>query len=259
MPPLVDIHVHLLAGLDDGPKTPEDALAMCRMMTEEGIVYAAAGAHQNDDYPANTPDRLRTAAGELAHRLRDAGIPLQTQPSAEIMVSPETLAQLDRGDLLTVGDTGKYLLIEMPHGLCVELKWLVEEFVDRGIRPILGHAERVPEVLHDPGRAEALIAAGCLLQVSSKSITDPPNSADAAAIRSWFQRRMVHLLGSDGHSLRRRPPVMKAAYQVVEKLVGPQEAERIGSATGRAVLEGRPVTVPAPAPPPRRWFAWLTG
>jgi hypothetical protein len=52
---------------------------------------------------------------------------------------------------------------------------------------------------------------------------------------------------------------MKAAYQVVEKLVGPQEAERIGSATGRAVLEGRPVTVPAPAPPPRRWFAWLTG
>ncbi len=132
MPPLVDIHVHLLAGLDDGPRTPEDAVAMCRMMTEEGIRYAAAGAHQNDEYPNNTPDKLRTAAGELAERLRAADIPLETKPSAEVMVSTETLDQLQRKDLLTIGDTGRYILIEMPHGLCVELKWLVEELVDRG-------------------------------------------------------------------------------------------------------------------------------
>ncbi|MBX7103251.1 MAG: protein tyrosine phosphatase [Gemmataceae bacterium] len=259
MPPLVDIHVHLLAGLDDGPKTPEDAVEMCRRMVEEGIGFAAAGAHQNDEYPDNTPDRLRAAEKELVERLRTAGIPLKTKPSAEIMVGVNTLEQFGRGELLTVGDTGRYVLVEMPHGLCVEMKWLVEEFVERGVRPILGHAERVPEVLHDPGRAEGLIQAGCLFQVSSKSITNPPSPEDGRAIKSWFKRRMVHLLGSDGHSLRRRPPVMKDAYRVVEKWVGAEEAERIGSLTGQAVLEGRPVTVPKPLPATRNWFAWLTG
>lgn len=259
MPPLVDIHVHLLAGLDDGPRTPDDAIGMCRMMVEQGIGFAAAGAHQNDEYPDNTPERLRTAAGELAERLKQADIPLRTKPCAEVMVGIDTLDRFQRSELLTVGDTGRYILVEMPHGLCVEIKWLVEEFVERGVRPILGHAERVTELLHDPGRAEALIAAGCLFQVSSKSITHPPTGEDARAIKDWFLRRMVHVLGSDGHSLRRRPPVMRDAYRQVEKWVGRQEAERIGSLTGQLILEGKPVTAPAPLPPPRKWFSWLTG
>lgn len=259
MPPLVDIHVHLLAGLDDGPKTPEDALAMCKMMVEQGIGYAAAGAHQNDDYPNNTPDAIRAAAGKLAEQLQSNNVPLQTKPCSEVMVSTETLNQLDRGELMTVGDTGKYILIEMPHGLCVELKWMVQELDDRGYRPILGHAERYPEVLHDPGRAEGLIHAGCLMQVSSKSITDPPCREDAIAIKNWFKRRMVHVLGSDGHSLKRRPPVMAAAYHQVVKWVGEAEAQFIASTNGIAILHGRPIHVPPPLPPAKGWFGWLSG
>ncbi len=259
IPPLVDIHVHLLAGMDDGPKTAEDALAMCKMMVDQGIRHAAAGAHQNDEYPNNSPDTIRTAQASLAEQLKANDVPLQTRPCAEVMVGTETLNQLDRGELMTIGDTGKYLLIEMPHGLCVELKWLLQEFDDRNIRPILGHAERCPEVLHDPGRAEELIQAGCLLQVSSKSITDPPNREDALAIKSWFKRRMVHVLGSDGHSLRRRPPVMAAAYQQIVKWVGEAEAERIGSFNGIAILNGRAVTLPLPLPATKSWFAWLGG
>lgn len=258
MPPLVDIHVHLLAGMDDGPKTAADALAMCKMMVEEGIVHAAAGAHQNSDYPDNTPQRIRDAAATLATQLKDNNIPLAVRPCAEVMVSVETLEQLSRGELMTVGDTGKYLLIEMPHNLCVELKWLVQELDERNLRPILGHAERIPEVLHEPELAEALIQAGSLFQVSSKAITDPPSREDALAIKTWFKRRMVHFLGSDGHSLRRRPPVMAAAFRQVEKWVGPQEAERIASTNGIAALHGRPIQAPPIAPAPKKWFAWLS-
>jgi protein-tyrosine phosphatase len=259
MPPLVDIHVHLLAGMDDGPKTADDALSMCKMMVEQGIRYAAAGAHQNDDYPDNSPDRIRAAAAKLAEQLKANEVQLDVRPCAEVMVGIETLNQLGRGELMTVGDAGKYLLIEMPHGLCVELKWLVQELDDRNIRPILGHAERSPEVLHDSGRAEALIQAGCLLQVSSKSITDPPSRQDAIAIRNWFKRRMVHVLGSDGHSLRRRPPVMAAAYKQVVKWVGEAEAVRIASANGIAMLHGRPIHVPPPLPATKSWFSWFSG
>lgn len=257
MIPLVDIHVHLLAGLDDGPRTPDDAVAMCRMMAEQGVRHAAACAHQNDDYPDNSPDRIKEAAARLAEALQAADIPLKTYPCAEVMVGVDTLDRFGKGELLTVGDNRRYILIEMPHGLCVEVKWLVEEFLDRGVRPILGHAERSPELLHDPGRVEALISVGCLIQVSSKSITNPATKEDAVALKSWFKRRCVHLLGSDGHSVRRRPPNLGEAFHQVCRWVDPPTAEAIGSKNGIALLEGRPIQVPAPEPPRRKWFSWL--
>lgn len=259
MPPLVDIHVHLLAGMDDGPKTADDALSMCKMMVEQGIRYAAAGAHQNNVYPDNSPEKIRAATDKLAEQLKFNEVSLEVRPCAEVMVGIDTLDRLNRGELMTVGDTGRYLLIEMPHNLCVELKWLVQELDDRNIQPILGHAERSPEVLHDAGRAEALIQAGCLLQVSSKSITDPPSRQDGIAIRNWFKRRMVHVLGSDGHSPRRRPPVMAAAYRQIVKWVGKAEADRIASANGIAVLHGRPIQVPQPLPASNSWLSWFKG
>jgi protein-tyrosine phosphatase len=193
----------------------------------------------------------------LAENLKAHNTELTTYPCAEVMVGTETLNQLERGELLTVADNRRYILIEMPHGLCVEVKWMVEELLERGLRPILGHAERSPELLHDPGRVESLISVGCLVQVSSKSITDPASTEDASALKSWFRRRCVHLLGSDGHSVRRRPPHLAAAFHQVQRWVGAEAAETIASRNGIAVLQGRPIQVPAPEPLRRKWFSWL--
>jgi protein-tyrosine phosphatase len=258
MPPLVDTHVHLLAGLDDGPRTPEEALDMARLMCEEGVRHTVACAHQNDDYPTNNAAVIREATARFAQGVAALELPLAVHPCAEVMVGPELLERLDQGELMTVGDLKRYLLIEMPHGMYVELAWLVEELVERNLRPILGHPERCPELLHEPGAIENLIQSGCMVQVSSNSITDPDNAADAAAIKDWFRRRIVHFLGSDGHSVRRRPPVMADAFRRMEKWVGPAEAERIGSTNGLAMLAGQLLQVPLPLPR-RKWFSWLTG
>src|SRR5579859_3505167 len=139
MLPFVDIHCHLLAGLDDGPKTDDEALAMCRMAFEDGTHMIAATAHQNPRWSQVTPDRIRHAATKLARQLRDARLPLATMPSAEVMIQPDTETAWHAGRLLTVGDRGKYLLIELPHGLYVELRELVRRLVHCGIRPILAH------------------------------------------------------------------------------------------------------------------------
>src|SRR5881275_446609 len=120
MPPLVDTHVHLLAGLDDGPRTPEDALAMCRMMVDEGVRHTVACAHQNDDYPNNSSDVIRAATARLAEGIKALELPLKVYPCAEVMVGPQTLDQLARGELMSVADNRRYILLEMPHGLCVE-------------------------------------------------------------------------------------------------------------------------------------------
>ncbi len=256
MLPLVDIHVHLLAGLDDGPRTPDDALAMCRRLCAEGAGMAAALAHQNERYPDVTPDVIRAAAGRLTAALREQRVPLTVYPCAEVMVDPDLEASWGAGRLLSIADRGAYLLVEMPHGLYVDLRPTARNLRPRGVRLILAHPERQPEVLHESGAVEALIREGCLVQVSSGSITDPATASDRRALKSWLRRGCVHFLGSDGHSLNRRPPLLAAAYRTIRGWAGASVADRVGSTNGTAVLNGLPLRVPEPEPERRWWPLW---
>jgi len=105
------MHCHLLAGLDDGPAADGDAVAMCRRAYDEGTRMIAATAHQNDRYPAVTPERIRQAWSHLAQTLREAEVALTTFPCAEVMVHPNMDASWEKGDLLSVSDRRKYMLI----------------------------------------------------------------------------------------------------------------------------------------------------
>src|SRR5688572_3603952 len=116
MIPLADTHVHLLAGLDDGPPTTDVAAAMCRMLVAEGARHATALAHQNDDYPDNTADRLRSSAAILTADLAAKNIPLHVYPTGEVMLSPTLVEDWRAGRLLSYGGHGRFLLVEMPHG-----------------------------------------------------------------------------------------------------------------------------------------------
>jgi protein-tyrosine phosphatase len=254
MIPLVDMHVHLLAGVDDGPRDDAEALEMCRLAYAEGTRTAAATAHQNDHYPAVTPERIRAAAGHLQGQLRQAGLDLAVFPCAEVMVHPDLEAAWREGKLLSVAGRGQYLLVEMPHGLFVDLRDTFQALCRAGVRPILAHPERHPELLLDGGRIEEFIRAGCLVQVSSGSVTAPKNRQEARALKDWFKRGIVHLLGSDGHSPRRRRPLLAEAYRCISRWVGSGTADRVCSTNGTAVAHGLPLRVPLPEPK-RRWFA----
>jgi protein-tyrosine phosphatase len=254
MVPLVDTHCHLLPGLDDGPRTWDDALAMCRLAYQEGVRLMAATAHQNERWSEVTPERIRSACEDLSRRLRQEGIAISVFPCAEVTARVDLDVAWAQGQLLGVADRKKYLLVEMPHRLFVDLRPVVRRLREADVRPILAHPERQPELLHEPGVIEGLIGLGCLVQVSSASVTDPPGRADARALRSWFRRGCVHLVGSDGHSPTRRPPRLAAAYRQVCRWAGPVIADRVFSTNGMAVLQSLPMRVSEPAPR-RAW--WL--
>jgi protein-tyrosine phosphatase len=152
------------------------------------------------------------------------------------------------------------LLIEMPHGLVVDLRHTVTKLRQQGIRPILAHPERHQELLDDTGRMEELIQLGCLVQVSTKSIADSPNWRQARTLKDWLKRGLVHVLGSDGHSPRREPPLMQQAYQQIVHWAGAAVADRVGSTNGLAIAGGLPLHL-APIVPRRRtrtlFPAWL--
>jgi protein-tyrosine phosphatase len=258
MAPLADTHVHLLAGRDDGPGTPDEARAMCRMLVAEGARTATALAHQNADYPDNTPDALRAAAAALAADLTAAGVPLTVYPSAEILLTEHLVADWTAGRTLSLADRGKWLLVEMPHGGFVDLRPLAAELKPLGVRIVLAHAERYEPLTEDAALVEQFIAAGCLMQVTADALADPPPGHERV-LKLWAKSGMIHLLGSDGHNLERRPPRLRAGYRVLAKWLGPGPADVIAGLRGAAVLQGLPVSVPAPRRPKASWFARLFG
>jgi len=254
--PLADTHVHLLAGLDDGPATPAEAVAMCRFLVSEGAGFATALAHQNDDYPDNTPDRLRAAAAALAAELERKKVKLSVHPTGEVMLGPDTLADWHAGRLLTVGDTGAYLLVEMPHRDFVDVLPLVAAVAPT--RLVIAHAERYPPLLFDPARAAAWVAAGCLLQVTAAALADPWDDDMARGLRDWADVGMIHVIGSDGHGIDRRRPLLAEGYRALRALAGRAAARRAGEEWGAAVLRGAALPVPMPAVR-RSWFGRILG
>jgi protein-tyrosine phosphatase len=228
MVPLADTHVHLFAGRDDGPATVEEAVAMCRMLAAEGVRAAASLSHQNDGYPDNTPDNLRLCHKELAATLKAEKIPLTPYATGEVMAGPELVEKWKAGKSL-------------------------------GVRIIIAHAERYPELLHDPALCDQWIRLGCLIQVTARGLARPTSGSDEAALKYWVKQGMVHLLCSDGHNLDRRPPRIKEGYDVLKRWAGMGAADRIGGIWGNAVLQGLPVVAPPPLKPKRSWFSRLFG
>lgn len=256
MSDFTDLHSHLLAGLDDGPRTWDDALTMCWLAAQEGVRHTVALAHQNERWPVS-PEAIRAGGRELAQRLQSADIPLRVFPAAEVEASVEVCEAWAAGRLVSVGDHGRVLLVEMPHGLFVDLRPSVRGLRRLGLRVLLAHPERHPELLQEPGALEELIGLGCLVQVSSKSITDPARPGDTALLRDWFRRGCVHVLGTDAHSPRRRPPRMAQAFTRISEWVGAEAALRICRDNGLALLHGQPLEVPPPEKPRRWWPARL--
>jgi protein-tyrosine phosphatase len=171
--------------MDDGPRSDEEALAMWRIAYEAGTRMVAALAHQNNHYPDATPELIRTATKRLAQSLQEARLPLAVFPAGEVMASPDLESRWQEGKLLTVADRGDYLLVEMPHGLCVDLRAIVSRLRQAGVRVILAHPEVVPELLHDSGAIDQLVQTGCLVQVTARNIAEPSTGQDERALRSW--------------------------------------------------------------------------
>jgi protein-tyrosine phosphatase len=253
--PLVDVHCHLLAGLDDGPKDWEQAIAMCQLAWNDGVRAIAATAHQNPQWPNVTPSRILLETDQLMQRLQAEQLPLAVYPTAEVMIGPDIEIDLECDRLLTISNLMRYLLVELPHGMFLDLRDMVSRMLKMGVRPILVHPERHPELLFGNDVVEDLILRGCLIQVNADSITQQTHPQVTEALRSWARRGIIHLIASDGHSTTRRKPGVSAAYNQIAEWTDWATADRICSTNGMAVLEGLPLKTPRPTPRKRTWFA----
>jgi protein-tyrosine phosphatase len=239
---VIDLHTHVLPGLDDGPSTLDGSLAVAEVAARAGTRTLVATPHLRADHPAVRPAELATRAGELTEQLRERGLPVEVLPGAEVdLVAAAGLAR-DELALATLGGNGSDLLVETPYGpLPIDFPDHLLALAGRGFRLTLAHPERSRTIQARPELVGTLVERGILVQLTASSLSGRGGSAGAA--RTLLERGWAHVLASDAHALDRRPPDLGA--QLREAIAAlPQAADELEwmvTVAPRAILDGRPL------------------
>lgn len=257
---MIDLHVHLLPGIDDGPSTLERALSMCRQAGEDGCTDLVATPHQRHEFWWNGEDEpLRTLRDELEEGLRERmDDPPRLHLGAEVRVGEGLLEALDlraegRADSGVLPLAGsRYLLLELSRYVPEpDPAGLIHEVVVAGWRPILAHPEQIHWLVDDLPLVERLVGLGAMLQVTGASVLGRYGRATRDRARNLLDAELAHFLASDGHDLDARPPGLSAGRAAVAHRWGEEVAERLTETNPRAVLDDRPLTEPGRAAAPR--------
>jgi protein-tyrosine phosphatase len=210
---LIDLHCHVLPGLDDGPATVEEAIALARGAREDGIATIAATPHIASAYPGIDSARIRAAVGTLQPELDAAGVDVRIVPGAE--VSATRAAELDDAELarLTLGG-GPWLLLECPLAatLAPGFAAVARSLARRDYQLLLAHPERSPLFLRSPSLLEELVGEGMLAQVTSAALSGRYGRIVRDLALSLVERGTAHVVASDGHGAHR--PAMIAGELV---------------------------------------------
>jgi protein-tyrosine phosphatase len=252
----VDIHCHLLPGIDDGAKDWDESLAMARLAVEDGTRTIVATPHQLGNFGHNRGDEIRRLANELQQRLDAAGIPINMLPGADVRIEPGLAARLAGGDVLTLGDHRRHVLLELPHELYLPLEPVLRELSQRRIVGILSHPERNQGILRQRDVLAPLVEAGCLLQITAGSLCGTMGP-ECRELSEWLLvERMAHFVATDAHGPRSRRPLMRRAFERVVELTDEATAIELCSRNPARVAAGEAVR-PGRGEAPRRRRGWL--
>jgi protein-tyrosine phosphatase len=235
---VIDLHTHILPGLDDGARSLSEARAIGLQAAGDGVSVLAATPHVRGDYPT-TADAMEDAVADLREDFHEQGIPVEVLHGAEVDLG--LLWAIPHDDLrrLTLAQTGRYLLLETPYrGWPIALESAVPRLVELGITPLLAHPERNPEVQDRPDRVAALVDAGALVQVTSASLDGRLDRASQNACVRLLELGLVHVLASDVHG----PHIREAGLGEATRAVGdPALVRYLTVEVPGAIVAGEPV------------------
>ncbi len=235
---MVDIHCHILPGIDDGSKSWEMTAEMCRMAANDGITHIVATPHSNDTW-AYSRERFT----EMLGHLHDAGDgKLTFSLGCDFHFSYDNIQDaLANPRRYTIGDT-QYLLIEFSdYGIPPSVKEDVFSLRSNGMVPIITHPERNQPLLKTPEMVLDLVEHGCLVQITANSVTGAWGAKSKKMVDWLLGHKAVHVIASDAHNLDRRPPIMSKARDLVAELVGGEVAETLVTGNPAAIVEGQPL------------------
>jgi protein-tyrosine phosphatase len=247
---MIDLHSHILPGLDDGPETLEGSLELARAAVADGIVLIAATPHVRADYPT-TAGEMERGVEQLRIELKAAGIELELRPGGELELDRLTSLPLEELRRFGLGGSSQYLLVETPYaGWPLELPERLFRLRAEGLTPVLGHPERNPEVQADPeARLRPLVESGTLVQLTAASVDGRLGSKAGEASAKLLGLGLAHLLASDAHA----PAVRAVGMTAAAEAIGDEALARwLTWDVPAALLEGG--ELPERPTKKRRWF-----
>jgi len=232
---IVDMHCHLLPGVDDGPATMDAATEMAKQFVSDGTQAVFVTPHAYTRHFHTERQTVIDATKQLENRLAELHIPLQLRTGMEIHMHASLLDSLSAGDALGLGslDSTRYILLELAtRDWPANLYDVLYELRIRNITPIIAHPERYLRLQKDPEEVIQLIREGALLQITASAVTGQMGKLQERLCRRWLTRDYVHLIASDAHDTQVRKPGLHAAYERIRSEWG--LADAAAACAGRA-------------------------
>ena len=239
---MIDLHCHLLPGIDDGARDMPMALDLARMSVANGITHAVLTPHV---YAGRWDNRLSNLGGvfsDYKNALAAARIPLQVYLGGEVHLLPDAFNLMDARDLpyLGVWRGYKVILLELPDShIPVGVLKAVDMFVRAGYLPMIAHPERNKEVMRNVKRLQPLLKAGCLVQLTAASVVGKFGAPAHKTCLKLLDNGWATVVATDAHNLVHRPPIMAEARAALDEMYGEEAGEVLTSANPRTILEGR--------------------
>ncbi|MCZ8533289.1 tyrosine-protein phosphatase [Psychrobacillus psychrodurans] len=214
---IVDIHNHVLPGLDDGPESLEEAILLAANAVANGVTHIIATPHHRNGKFTNSSNVIKENVVNLYRELSKKNIRVKILPGQEIYLYKNILDDIDV-DLISLANSRKYLLIELPRNyLPTDTFEVLYRIQLRGYIPIIAHPEKNSVLRKDNQKLYELVSKGALIQITAASLVGVHGRSLKRYTKILIKHNLVHFISSDAHHYKKRPFLLKDAYQYVGK------------------------------------------
>lgn len=242
---MVDLHCHILPGLDDGAKTIEDSLAMAEDAIQDGVTHVMATPHSSTSHTFDF-QKVRAAHDDLQQRLNGR---LTLATGCDFHLDHENLTRLKTRPAPFCLNQKDYLLVELNEfSIPPAMDQTLHELQLMGLRPIITHPERNGILRAHPERLAGWVRLGCYVQITAGSLNGVFGPGAQEDAWTWIAQGLVHFVSSDGHNTTRRPMKLRFAFDAIAQEHGESLAENLLVANPLAAFNGEPLPyLPEPA------------
>lgn len=251
---MIDLHMHVLPGVDDGAPDIETSLEMCRIAFESGVEGIVATSHGNLDPPLTT-EKYKRVYRLLKQELQNHKIPVSLYTGMEIFMDGDAVSRLENTELLTLNGT-RYVLVEFDFG---EDLWMVNEYIqmllEAGYIPVIAHAERYFFVQEHPEEVFRWVERGCVIQGNKGSFLGAFGKRERDTAFSLLEHNLIHVVSSDAHGTKKRNPDMRNIRRFLEENAGAKTRQLLLRINPAKILSGQDI-MGFPPRPYRRNIYW---
>lgn len=218
---MIDLHSHILPGVDDGAQTLEDSFEMARKAISQGITHLMCTPHHNNGKYNNPADKIIRDVAALQKELDQRGLDLTLLEGQEVRLTELLLTAIQRDEILFTDLDNTYLLIEFPtNEIPIYAEQVFYHLLNRGQVPVIVHPERNVVFREEPNRLVSFLEMGTLTQLTAPSIVGVFGNEIQNTARQMLEHNMLYMVASDAHNLRHRTFLMKEAYAEIRKIGG---------------------------------------